>query len=418
MIGCDEARSIILDQARRLDEETCIPRQALGRVLAEPVLSATRLPAFDNAAMDGFALRVDDCGASAGAVYEVHGTQAAGDAARAVDSDAVEVMTGACIPAGLNTVVPIERVEVLERRDDGEVRRIRVLDDVPASRHIRHAGEDIAFGVPIVQAGELVQPQHVMLLESLGLARIAVMRVPRVAVICTGHELIDDASQPLQSGQIRNGNGPFLAARIAVAGAQCVYEATIGDDPTAFTAALGGALRAGADVVLSTGAVSMGRHDFVPEALRTHGASVLFHKTRMRPGKPLLFARLPDGVPFFGLPGNPVAAAVGFRFFVEPALRAMLGMPPERPLRAPLATTFEKPVPMSFYLKARLCADASGRLRADVLPGQESFRILPLAAANSWAVIPEGVPRYAPGACVDVYGLGHLQPPAINFDIT
>lgn len=411
MIDCLEARSIVLDHALHLPPEICSAGQTLERVLAQTLVSPACLPPFDNAAMDGFALHVGNQGAKVGTVFVTHGIQAAGDAACATDV-AVEVMTGACVPAGLNAVVPVEKVDVVDCDEDASVRRIRLRVDVAVRRHIRQIGEDVVRGATIMRAGELVQPQHLMLIESLGLTRIAVTRAPRVAVICTGRELVDDPSRPLRSGEIRNSNGPFLAARIAASGAECVHQSTVGDEPEAFLAALEAALRAGADMVLSTGAVSMGRYDFVPQALRAANASILFHKVRMRPGKPLLFARLPGGALFFGLPGNPVAAAVGFRFFVEPALRAMLGMFSEQALRVPLTTAFKKHAQMGFYLKARLSTDTRGQLHAAVLPGQESFRILPLAAANAWIELPEGISEYDAGTLVDVYGLGHLQPPS------
>jgi molybdopterin molybdotransferase len=418
MIGRDEARSIVRDHVALLEPETCPVPRSLGRVLAETVRSAASLPPFDNAAMDGFALRVNESGVSAaGAVFAVGGIQAAGDSARPADGDAVEVMTGACVPTGLNAIVPVEQVEAMECDGDGIVRRIRLRKDVPIGQHIRRTGEDVAPDMSIMRAGELVQPQHLMLLQSLGLARVVVTREPRIAVICTGRELIDESEQPLESGQIRNSNGPFLAARIAAAGARCVFQATVSDEPELFLAALEQAVQARADMVLSTGAVSMGRHDFIPDALRASGATILFHKVRIRPGKPLLFARLSEGVPFLGLPGNPVAAAVGFRFFAEPALRAMLGMPRESPLQVPLRAAFEKRAPMSLYLKARLFADSRGGLGTTVLPGQESFRILPLVGANAWIGIPEEASEMAAGTPVDVYGLGHLQPPAIDFEM-
>ncbi len=418
MPGCEEALDIVLDHATRLESEWCPLDQSLGRVLHDDVHAGACLPPFDNAAMDGFALRVGDGGARAGAEFAVDGRLAAGDGVPALigDGSAIEIMTGACVPASLDAVVPVEQAIVLARHADGSACRIRLLGDVAVHQHIRRTGTDVAPGTRIVRAGEPVQPQHLMLFAALGATPVAVTRTPRVAVICTGRELVDDPSRALQPGQIRNGNGPFLAACIAAAGAQCVYRATVGDDADSFIAALEAARQARADVVLSTGAVSMGAHDFVPEALRRAGADIAFHKVRMRPGKPLLFARLAEGMAFFGLPGNPVAAAVGMRFFVEPMLRAMLGMPAQRALQATLAETFEKRAPMTFFLKARLCADASGGLRAEVLPGQESFRVLPLAAANAWAVVPEAAMRLERGATVAVHGLGHLQPPAIDSD--
>jgi molybdopterin molybdotransferase len=169
------------------------------------------------------------------------------------------------------------------------------------------------------------------------------------------------------------------------------------------------ALRAGANIIVTSGAVSMGRYDFVPQALERLGAQTLFHKVAIRPGKPLLFARLPDNVLLFGLPGNPIAVAVGLRFFVEPALRVMLGMPPETPYRVPLGKPYGKKPRLRFHLKSRLHVNNEGRLVVEVLEGQESYRIRPLADANAWAVVPADVDALPAGALVDVYGMGHLE---------
>lgn len=154
----------------------------------------------------------------------------------------------------------------------------------------------------------------------------------------------------------------------------------------------------------------MGRHDFVPDALTEQGAQVLFHKVAIRPGKPVLFARLPSGTLYFGLPGNPVACAVGFRFFVEAALRAMLGMPAESPCWLPLAASTRNHRPaFRHYLKGRVALDGGGRCVIAALPGQESFRILPLAQANAWLVLPEEQAYFQAGDLAQVYSLGHEQ---------
>jgi len=248
--------------------------------------------------------------------------------------------------------------------------------------------------------------------DSLGVARVSVAASPRVAALCTGRELVDDPATPLAPGQIRNSNGPFLAARMPHTGAELAHAETVGDDVDAFLDAVDRARAAGSHIIISTGAVSMGRYDFVPVALERLGAQVLFHKVAIRPGKPLLFARLPDGTLFFGLPGNPVAVAAGLRFFVEPALRAMLGLPAERPWQVPLAAAFAKKPRLHFYLKAQLTVDERGQLAATALRGQESYRIRPLAEANAWVHIPLEASELPAGALVDVYGLGHLESPS------
>lgn len=412
MIGYAQALDILLRAAPAPHTQRCAP--AAGQVLAAPVHSAEDLPPFDNSAMDGFALRVGVGGTRAGLKLEVKGAQAAGDTATTANGGAWEIMTGARVPEGLDAVIPVEQAEVLESDRAGRPQRIRLNADVPQGQHIRTRGEDVSRGEIVLAAGTRLEAAQLMLLAALGVAEVTTVRAPRVALINTGRELVDDPGRPLASGQIRNSNGPFLAQRIVEAGAELVLRETVSDDADAFITALQRALAAGARVVLSTGAVSMGRHDFVPDALRGLGATLHFHKIRIRPGKPLLFATLPGGQLFFGLPGNPVSSAVGLRFFVEPVLRGMLGLEPEQPLRVPLAASYRKHHPLRFLLKGRLAVDVDGRLRAQILQGQESFRIAPLARSNAWIVLDEQAQDLPEGALVDVHGLGHLQAPQLK----
>jgi molybdopterin molybdotransferase len=148
----------------------------------------------------------------------------------------------------------------------------------------------------------------------------------------------------------------------------------------------------------------------VPEALARLGACTLFHKVRIRPGKPILAATLPSGALFFGLPGNPASTAVGLRFFVEPVLRRMLELPPEEPLDLPLAAAYSKRAPLRMHLKARVRLDADARAAVEILGGQESFRIRPLLDADAWAVIDADIDTLVAGDRIRVYGRGHLEP--------
>ena len=403
-LAYEDALRIVLAASAPLPAQACSTSACLGRVLATPIVSAVELPPFDNSAMDGFALR-GDAVVPAGTELDIEGEQAAGDGLARARSGAWEIMTGARIPDGLDRVIPVEQTERLSPS------RIRLLADVLPAQSVRHAGSDVARGAHMIDAGTTLAPQHLMLLAALGVAEVQVAQRPRVAVLCTGRELIDDPAQALAPGQIRNSNGPFLAARLPLAGAEVVHVETVGDDADAFATALRRALDAGAKVIISSGAVSMGRYDFVPQALEQIGAQTLFHKVAIRPGKPLLFARLPGDALMFGLPGNPIAVAVGLRFFVEPALRVMLGLPPEAPLRMPLFNAYSKKPRLRFHLKSRLRIDGEGRLAIEVLDGQESYRIRPLADANAWAVVPADVDALAAGHLVDVYGPSHLEFP-------
>lgn len=397
----DQALGEILARCAPLPAQA-VPLAALsGRVLAEPVLAPCDLPGFDNAAMDGYALALGSEGASGGSEFAVAGEQAAGDPALA--RAACAIMTGARLPEGLDTVVPVEDTRALASDAGGRPSRIVLEAAARPGQHVRRAGEDIGRGAPALPAGTLIRPAQLMLLAALGMAGAAVRRQAAVAVLCTGRELVDDPAVVLASGQIRNSNGPYLRSALATAGARVLPgPASLPDDPDVFRAALEAALAAGADLVVSTGAVSMGRYDFIPDVLAALPAQTVFHRVRMRPGKPLLFAVLPGGALFFGLPGNPVSSAVGLRFFVQPALRALAGLPPERPLQARLRHEVRKKPGLTLFQKARVAQREDGALSVELLPGQESFRIAPLARANAWAVLPEDGELLAAGTAVAV----------------
>lgn len=413
LLDPDEAMARIRAVCDNTGSEQLAPADAVGRVLMHDVSAPGDLPPFHNSAMDGFALGGGDTPLNAGSEYPIAGEQAAGDVAREADGGAWAIMTGARLPEGLDRVVPLERTERLEAPA-----RVRLQADVPRGDNVRPAGSDVAGDATVLRAGTVLGPQHLMLLTALGVARVEVAVRPQVAVLATGRELVDDPEQALASGEIRNSNRPFLTERVPRAGAELVHAATVGDAREPFLAAVAQAREAGARVLVSTGAVSMGRHDFIPEALHELGAETLFHKLAIRPGKPLLGARLPDGTLFFGLPGNPIAAAVGLRFFVEPALRAMQALPPEQPLRVPLADAFHPHKPLRYHLKARLGCDPYGTLRVHVLPGQQSYRIAPLAQSNAWGVVPINSGDLAAGNRIDVYGPGHLSPAAIDGSVS
>ncbi len=380
--------------------------KAFGRVTAYDVITRFDLPPFDNAAMDGFALKAS---ARAGTALDVLGEAPAGVAQARVNGGAIAIMTGACVPEGYVTVVPVEQVDVLEADDCDRPRRIRVLNDARVGQHVRRRGEDIAVGTCGVAAGTLLKPQHLSLLAGMGEAQIKVRKRPRVALITTGAELVEDLSRPLEPGQIYNTHAILLAQRLRAAGAELVMQATVPDQSEAYILAMHHALDLGARVIVSTGAVSMGRYDFVPATLAALGAKIVFHKVGMRPGKPLLFAQLPDGALLFGLPGNPAAGPVGERFFVEASLRRMLGMATEQPWRLPLLDVARKRGGVRYFQKARLVVAGDGAVRVALLHGQDSFRLRTLAESTVWAVLPEEETELPAGTRVDVHALGHAE---------
>lgn len=404
MIDYAQAIDRLLAHAPQLSTETCALADASQRVLADAVASPLPLPSFDHAAMDGYALAAKNA-VPAGSEHAVQGSQAAGDTAVASGGAAWEIMTGARLPDGLDAVVAVERTQLISRHADGSPERIRLLDDIACGRNVRYTGSDIAKGALALSAGTCIEPSHVMLLAALGIAELAVVRRPRVAIICTGKELQPDLRAPLAAERIYNSNGPYLATSLAVCGAQVLSCETVDDTAANYAAALKRALAAGADLVISTGAVSMGRYDFVPDTLRQFDAELLFHKVAIRPGKPQLAARLREGPLVMALPGTPMAVAVGLRFFVTPVLRAMGGQAAEPVFHAVLDTPQQPKAGLRHFLRARLGLDAQGRLHAGVSAQQQPFRIQPFAQADAWVILAEQSGEAWQGSIVQVASL-------------
>lgn len=404
MIAIDEALAIIRAACEPLPVERVALRHAGGRVLAEAIDAPRALPPFDNAAMDGFALRWHE-GLAPGAILAVLAEQAAGDGVADQRDGACSIMTGARVPDGLDSVVPVEDCTVLARDETGRARSIALAVAPRQGQHLRHAGEDVALGERVIEAGTRLTDEALMVLRGIGVAEVAVHRRPRLALACTGRELVDTDGTDLAPGQIANTNGPYLEGLFAEAGAELVERLTVPDDPALLAAHFRRWFEQGIELVVTTGAVSMGRHDFVPEVLREVGATLRFHKLKMRPGKPLLFASAGRNTLVFGLPGNPVSSTVGARFFVNAAIRSLSGLAEEPALRLPLAHEAHKKTGFAMFQKAALQLAVDGRLAVHLLKGQESFKTAPLLAANAWVVLPEAASLLPAGTPVPVFPL-------------
>ena len=410
MIGYHQAVARLQEGAGLLGAQRIALRDAVGRVLAREVASPVALPPFDNAAMDGVALASAGRMPVAGSEWEIAARVGAGDAAPEDDGDAWEIMTGAALPARADTVVPVEDIEHLPAHASTPP-RIRLREDARPGAHIRRRGEDVQAGQPLLRSGTPIGAAQLMLLSGVGIDAVEVARRPRVALLATGREIVA-AGEALPPGGIHDATSPYLSVAAAAAGADLVRIVRVGDDVTRFDAALDAALADGVDLVLSTGAVSKGVYDFVPSALEARGGERLFHGVAMRPGKPVFAARLRDGTLFVGLPGNPLSTAVGFRFLVEPVLRAWLGMAPEPEHRLPLATACTKRAGLQASFHGYVICDGDGRLQACVAGAQASFRLLPFSRSSVWITLPAEQGRVEAGTRVQVHGQGHLHPPS------
>lgn len=402
MISYEDAKNIVIKagQARGCKTETLAVQELVGRVCAKDIKAPINIQPFDNSAMDGFAVRLGDLEENGGALKKA-GLIAAGDGVleEAVEAGTcVEIMTGAPTPPGAEAVVPVELVEI-----DGDDVRFQARPKMGAN--IRRAGEDFQKGMEVLSAGQSIHPQHIMPLAALGIDKVEVFKKPRAVFLATGDELVDDLSQDLKPGQIYNSNRPYGVAALEVMGIECLIAPSVPDDPDQFETLLNDLVLQDIDFIISSGAVSAGKFDFVRQGLEQAGADILFHKVKIKPGKPNLFARLPNGTLYFGLPGNPVATTAGLRFFVQPCMRAMMGMTEEKPISAKAMTPFKKREGLRMFLKARAESWEDGLLTVDLLDGQESFRVSPFLNMNCWAVAKDEVREIKAGDLIDLYPL-------------
>ena len=390
-----------LEKAEALLVKTLSGEQAFGHVCAQDVISSVQIPPFRNSAMGGFAI-VANQAPSVPVIMDVVGRTAAGDLpASGSGCGAWEIMTGGALPSAYDTVIRIEQITFLNENSPGIPTRIRLNEIPKLGSNIRHPGEDFDIGDTLLKKGTRISAKEIMALTAAGFSKISVFSKPRVSVLSTGSEIINDASKTLKSGQIYNSNGPYLVNALKANFIEPSFIGTFDDDSRRFETELPKALE-NSNIILSTGGVSVGRFDFIPESLRRMGAEILFHGVSIRPGKPILYARFPNGTHFLGLSGNPISASVGLRFFGVPLIRALTGLKPEKPITAKLKNPHFKTHPHRFFAKA-LAVHSKNGLDVEILKGQQSFKMKSFLEANCWAVIQENQFELDNGETVSIY---------------
>jgi molybdopterin molybdotransferase len=394
LIPVDEARSRILAAVRRLPAEEVAVAAALGRVLAEDVVSDLDLPPFDSSAMDGFAVP-----AGAAGELEVVGESRAGRPAEQPlrPGAAIRISTGAVVPDGPQVaVVPVERV------DEGGS-RVTVPDTEPGA-NVRRAGEDVRAGQAVIAAGAVVGPAETGMLAALGRERVRCAPRPVVRIAATGDEL-RPPGEPLAPGQIYDSNAAALAALATQAGADVAERSWVADEPGLTESTLERMVAAGLDVLVVSGGVSVGAHDHVRPALARLGFEGQIWGVRLKPGKPLWFGVRDDGPRrqlAFGLPGNPVSAIVTFLLFARPALRAMQGADPGiRRASARLEAPVRRSPERDQAVRCRLHVDGDG-WRAEPTGAQGSHVLSSMLGADALALVPAGDGDLAAGERVEI----------------
>ena len=384
-----EAAAAVLAELQPVESETVSLEAALGRVLATDVVSPLALPPWDNASMDGYAVRAADVRGArhdAPVALPVTETIAAGGmpTSALAPGTAMRIMTGAPVPRGADSVI---RIEDTDRGDE----RVLVVDPRDAGRNVRPRGEDLDTGAVAVAASTVVGPAQLGVLASVGGRTVSVHRKPRVAILSTGDELVDlDRFDEVLAGKrIVSSNSYTLRAAATLAGAEVIDLGICADDRVALKACVERAHAARCDLLITSGGVSVGTFDYTREVLRELGAKIRFWRVRIRPGGPLGFGML-GGVPWLGLPGNPVSAMVTFELFGRPAIRWLRGE--TRPFPQVFDAIVDEEVtiaaPLTHFLRATIRRDEAGATHARLTGPQGSGLLTSMARADALLVVP------------------------------
>jgi molybdopterin molybdotransferase len=397
MRSVEEALDAVLAGARLTGTEILTLDRCASRVAAEPgVVAAVDVPPFDNSSMDGFALRAEDAPGELRLVGEI--AAGAFDLPRVEPGTAVRIMTGAPMPPGADSVVPLEVV-----REDGAVIRVPAAE---AGAFVRRAGHDTRAGESVQLPAQSLGPSMLAVLASLGIAELAVRRRPRIAILSTGDELAAPG-EALRYGQIYDANSVALAAAVEEAGGEPILLPRAPDDPARIEALVRAAAHE-AELLVASGGVSVGRHDHVRDVIERLG-SLDFWRIRVQPGKPLAFGNV-ERMLVMGLPGNPVSALVTFELFARPLIRRMLGLTGSGRVTLPAVACERMPKDPErrAYLRVHLDRGADG-LQARSAGGQASSQLRPLADANALLIVPEGEPAAEAGRAYAALVLGTIE---------
>ncbi|MEN3028332.1 MAG: gephyrin-like molybdotransferase Glp [Aquificaceae bacterium] len=391
----EEALKIVLENISPLPSERVLLWQALGRFLAEEIRSDSDKPPFDNSAMDGYAVKAEDLQGENIRLRLLGEVSAGGEVGVRVDKGtAVRIFTGAPIPEGADAVVPLEFT-----RQEGEY--ILVEKPLKKGANIRLKGEELKEGELILKRGTPIRGYEIGIMASVNRVSVSVYQKPKVAVLSTGDEVRDIGENIEKPSQIRSSNNHALYARALELGCEVVHLGIVGDSPEDIERLLKGVERY--DVFLTTGGVSVGEKDYVQKLVREMGFEVLFHKLRIKPAKPVLFARRNKTL-LFGLPGNPVSCLMAFDLLVKPALLRMQGVEKCGPTvyRAQLVRDFSRrEAERREFVRAKFWEEG-GRLYCDFSPKTQSHMLTSYVDANCYLVVYEGVKELRAGQEVEV----------------
>ena len=381
-------------------------KKSLNRITAFDIISPVNYPASDNTAFDGYAINSKETNllsSKKSKKFKIIKTLAAGDnpnIKKIPKFSTIEVMTGAIIQKPFDTIIPIEQIHFFPNKSSPKY--IILKKKININEYIRPAGSDFKKGNKVIKKGQLINPSHILALKTLGIEKILVKKKPNIIFYPTGNELSE--SKKIPNWKIRNSNSIYLYSFIKNLPINFKEKKILRDkDINSFKNEIKKNIRLNSDLVITSGAVSAGKFDFIPNVIKQFKLKSFFKGVAIRPGKPLMFAKFKNNMCFFGLPGNPISSVVCFRFFVLPLLFKSLEINLEKPIIAKLKNNFSKKKNFTKFIKGKITFSKKGEIEFEIFKGQESYKMRSFTKSNAWGVFKDGISNFKKGSNIECY---------------
>ena len=407
MISYQNSRRILNKAKIKIKNESILSTNSLNRVSASNIYAKFNYPSGDNAAFDGYAINSNDTknlNKNKSKAFKIIGSISAGKKPinkRINKYEAVEIMTGGIVPKGFDTIIPIEQVIVYP--DKKNQKSIIINKKINKYNHVRFAGSDYKKNELVIKKNTIILPNHILALKTLGITKINVKKKINILFFSTGNEISNKDLIP--DWKVRNSNSHYIQSL----NNSFLFNFNNGgilrdNHQNIFKTKIKKILNSKIDILITSGAVSAGKYDYIPGIVKTLNLSHYFKSVAIRPGKPILFAKIQGKQKaIFGLPGNPMSSSACFRFFVYPFIANILGLEVEKPVKAVLKNDFLKKKQFTRFAKSKLSTTKDGKIEVHILKGQESFRIKSFVKSNIWALLPSGKSKFKKGEIIDCY---------------
>jgi len=407
MIQYQEALNLIDKVSLKLPNEKISILNSVNRVCAKDILSPSTNPSSNNTAFDGFAViaqETEELSSNKTKKFKILKTIAAGDEPKINNyekNSTVEIMTGGLVYEPFDSIIPVEKAKYFPSKE--KPTHIIVDEHVEKFSYIRFAGEDYNLKDVVIKRGELIQPKHIMALTTLGIKDLYVKKKPKIIFFGTGDEIVDYKKKNISNWQVRNSNNHYITSFGKSLHYQIIDGGVIKDnEQNKLKEKLKKSLKSDIDIFVTSGAISAGKFDFIPELIKELSFKTYFKGVSTKPGRPIMLSKFKRKEKlFFGLPGNPISCAAGFRFFIYPLLRNSLGMLKEKKFKAKLINKYSKPKNFTHFARCLINVNTKGLGELQVLHGQQSHRIESFVKANCWGIFPGGKEQFKSGDIVE-----------------